>query len=418
MTLSSRSLSPLVERLVAAAPASLDLTEASHLRQVQQAAEALGRELSRRALEDIERQLVQDKQAFPLLIHLAVKLATSKCVVASIDSPVHVSVVFAVYKEHQRIRTKQEHEHGEDFLLRKINQLEWLFADAPNFSWDLTLVDDGDPENTGEIALEILESRYAGDNVHVLFLERAIREGVVVTRPMRSAADSQKGGSIAYGMWHAAQQTREGHIVVFTDADLSTHLGQLGLLIDSIVHEEKDAAIGSRRETLSVVVKKGVRNTRGKLFIYLWKRLIPELSYIVDSQCGFKAFTADTVRAVADELIEKKFAIDIELLLKTELRRADSIGKVPIAWIDSEALSTTTAIQPYLTMLKGIARMYRKYLPSNPESESFARFVDGLDEQQWDRLVLAVPGVIADADPKTFHEMNDVQVADLEAVVK
>ena len=29
-----------------------------------------------------------------------------------------------------------------------------------------------------------------------------------------------------------------------------------------------DAAIGSRREPTSIVVKKGVRNTRGKLFIY------------------------------------------------------------------------------------------------------------------------------------------------------
>jgi hypothetical protein len=49
-------------------------------------------------------------------------------------------------------------------------------------------------------------------------------------------------------------------------------------------------AIGSRREPDSVVVKQGTRNDRGKLFIYLWKRMVPVLGDIIDTQCGFKAF--------------------------------------------------------------------------------------------------------------------------------
>ena len=68
---------------------------------------------------------------------------------------------------------------------------------------------------------------------------------------MQSTADSQKGGSIEYGMWVAAREAHRRHIVMFTDADLSVHLGQTGLLIDGIVRQKKDVAIGSRREATS-----------------------------------------------------------------------------------------------------------------------------------------------------------------------
>ena len=104
----------------------------------------------------------------------------------------------------------------------------------------------------------------------------------------------------------AAERDRSNHVVVFTDADLSTHLGQIGLLVAPIVQDGYDAAIGSRREPMSVVIKSGARNLRGKLFIYLWKRLIPKLSPIVDTQCGFKAFRADVARGIVEDTVEKR----------------------------------------------------------------------------------------------------------------
>ncbi len=410
---------PAIAPYLQSAPARLDLTDSAHLALVVKAAEALLETFgSAASLADLETRLAADRDRYPLLVHLAAKLARSKRLVAAVAEPVHLTIVFAVYKEHHRIRTRDEHPHGENFLLRKIAQLNWLFGDLAQFSWDMLIVDDGDPEKSGEIAQEILASHYDGDNVRVLFLEEAIREGLAVTHPMTDAAESQKGGSIAYGLWAAAQADHPRHIIMFTDADLSTHLGQTGLLIDGLLHQGKAAAIGSRREATSIVVKEGTRNLRGKLFIYLWKRLIADLYDVVDSQCGFKAFTADTVRAIVDDLIEKKFAFDIELLLKTELRQPGAIVKVPIAWIDSTAESTTTDLQPYLSMLQSIVKMYRKYLPSDPEAESFAQFIESLDEDTWDRLVDHVPPAIADRDPAEFGDFNQVRVSDLEAAIR
>ncbi len=59
--------------------------------------------------------------------------------------------------------------------------------------------------------------------------------------------------------------------------------------------------------------------------------------------------------------------------------------------IDSEAESTTAQLNPYLTMLKGIAKMYKRYLPYNEKSEKLANFLNCLDENDWKKLVDNIP---------------------------
>ncbi len=393
-------------------PEGLDLTNENHLDQVRNLADSiLAGNPSARSLRELETAFCKDKDALPLMAHLAVKLALSKTLLGEIESPVHVSVVFAAYKEHNRIRKKAEHEHGEDFLNRKISQLNWLFGDFPDKTWDLRMVDDGCPENSGAIAEEILAKMEEPVDTGVLYLQKAIEEKLPITGTMQSASESQKGGSIQYGMWEATQRIRsENHLIVFTDADLSTHMGQIGLLADGIINQGKLAAIGSRREPASIVVKKGVRNIRGKLFIYLWKRIIANLNYIVDTQCGFKAFRAETIGEILDDPIERKFAFDIELLLKTELLEPNSIAKTAVAWIDSETASTTTSIGPYLSMLKALVRMYRRYLPANPSADAFANLIESLSEDQWQSIVRKIPTEIADREPSEFAEYSGISV--------
>lgn len=414
-----RQAASIVETLIAAAPATLDLADESQLEEVTSTAERVVESFPTQGeLAELESVLCERKAEVPLAVHLAVKLARSRRVILDLDRPLHLSVVFAVYKEHHRILTREQHENGENFLFAKLAQLRWLIADQPRASFDLCLVDDGCPEGSGRIALDLLASSPPEEEVKVLFLADAIAGGVDVTRPLTTPDDSRKGGSILFGMWAALQQQREGHVVLMTDADLSTNLGQCGLLVDPILNGGADAAIGSRREPTSVVVKKGVRNTRGKLFIYLWKQILPELAGIVDTQCGFKAFRAGPLRQTVSDMIEMQFAFDIELLIKTELRRRDSIRKVAIAWIDSEAESTTTDLQPYLPMLRKMVEMSRKYLPVRPRAEAFAEFISELDEQGWLRLLDAIPAAIAEADPADFSSEGEVGVEQLRGLAR
>ena len=405
----------LIKDLIPQCPKNVDLTKPAHAELMIETANALSKEYDRlEKIDEIEQQLIDQYDKSLIFILLALKITRSKLIVNSLKEPLKVSVVFAVYKEHNRIKTSEEHPHGEDFLRKKVAQLEWLFGALPNCDWELIVVDDGCPENSGQMAQAIVDQDQLNDRVKVLFLKEAIEKGAPPVKSLSSTNESQKGGSITYGMWKAAQEnTSENHIIVFTDADLSTHLGQVGLLIGPLVKQNKSAAIGSRREPNSVVIKKGKRNNRGKLFIYLWKRLIPNLGDIVDTQCGFKAFRREMVVQIIEDMIEKKFAFDIELLLKTALIKNDSITKVPIAWIDSEEASTTTDIQPYLPMLQSIAKMYQKYFPKNASADSFAEFILSLDKEAFNELLDHIPNGILEREPIEFTNFDGVRVEDL-----
>ena len=400
---------------LADAPLSVDLTQAEQDQWCRRVAEEM---LERFPTEEDLRRLEDRSVDAPVLVRLAVKLAQSRRRMMALGGEVGVSVVFAVYKEHNRLRTQAEHPHGEDFLVRKVEQIEWLLHGAPGASWEMLVVDDGCPEDSGAIAQDIIKSRGLGDRVKVLFLQDAIDTGHPAAVGITTTADSQKGGSIEYGMSVATEDGRRNHVVVFTDADLSTHLGQLGLLVEPILGRGYDAAIGSRREPMSVVIKSGARNARGKLFIYLWKRLIPTLSPIIDTQCGFKAFRADVAAGIVRDTVEKRFAFDIELLLRTVLGRSDSIERVPIAWIDSEAASTTTELQPYLPMLKSLVRISESYLPPNETAAGFAALIDSLDEEAWARLSSNVLPEIAEREPIEFDDYDEVTPEHLRAAAQ
>jgi len=404
----------MLKNIIESCPKEIDLTNEKHSEIIIETVNSiLGEGYGIAEIEEIEERLIAENDAALVFILLSLKIAKSKLIASKTKEPLLVSVVFAIYKEHNRIKKSTEHPHGEDFLLKKANQLEWLFEGLPHIEWELIIVDDGCPEGSGQIAQRIVDENRLNDKVRVLYLSDAITQGYPPAKNINSTNESQKGGSIVYGMWDAVKNIKtQNHIVVYTDADLSTHLGQLMLLADPLINKNKFAAIGSRRESKSVVIKKAARNDRGKLFIYLWKRLIPNLGEIIDTQCGFKAFRADIIPQIIDDLIEKKFAFDIELLLRTELLQKGSTTKVPIAWIDSEEASTTTDIQPYLPMLKAIVKMSEKYFPKAEKSDQFASFIKSLDEEEFNAILKNIPQNIIKRTPDEFSEYDEVGVVD------
>ncbi len=405
----------VLKRIIESCPGELDLTDDNHSKVIFETVESILHATQNISeIEAIENRLITKIDPSLIFILLSLKIAKSKILASQVSEQVFISIVFAIYKEHNRIKKKSVHEHGEDFLLKKVKQVKWLFKDMPNINWDMIIVDDGCPKQSGKIAQQIIDEHKLNDKVRVLYLAEAIEQKYPPAQSISSTGESQKGGSIVYGLWDAVKKTKAGnHIVVYTDADLSTHLGQLMLLVNPIINKNKSVSIGSRREPQSVVIKTGSRNDRGKLFIYLWKRLIPNLGDIVDTQCGFKAFNAEIIPFIIDDLIEKKFAFDIELLLKAELYKKGSIAKIPIAWIDSEAASTTTDLQPYLPMLKSIANMNRKYFPNDEKANDFAVFLHTLNDDEFAEILKSIPNNIVKREPIEFTEYDEVTVTDL-----
>ena len=206
------------------------------------------------------------------------------------------------------------------------------------------------------------------------------------------------------------------------DADLSTHMGQSGLLLDVIMNQGKVGCVGSRRAREAVMVKSGGRNTRGKLHAYLWKQMMPEICYIVDTQTAFKAFRADMVEKLTDNLMERTMSFDLELLLKAQLNapegQAQALGQAGICWKDSEAESTSGDSGGYVTLLQQMAAIYRHYLPKGDWQESFATFLDTLTGPGFDTLLLNTPKDIESRDAAQYKSPDTVSTDDLRAHIE
>jgi len=112
-------------------------------------------------------------------------------------------------------------------------------------------------------------------------------------------------------------------------------------------------------------------------------------------------------------LCENGFAFDIEYLLRVRLSGPDSITRVPVAWIDSTAESTTTDLEPYLPMLRTIVGMYRSYLPESIEAERFAELIEALDRDSFRKLLERIPDEIASREPRQFDAFAQVSAAEL-----
>ncbi len=222
--------------------------------------------------------------------------------VKQIDYPLNVSLVLAMFNEHNRIRPKSsDNPNGENFVRRKMKQMKWLLKDSP-VSFNMILVDDGCPNQSGKKAREIIETE-GYKNVKVLYLEDGIKRQSPVIKGLKSTSDSRKGGSIQYGMWQALEDYSEGdkpHIVVFTDADMAAPVNEIGLLLGK-QDDKTMVTIASRYDAGSICRGPWGKNgeiqglnefdrrmvgLRGIVF----SKLFPQTWKIKDTQCGLKAF--------------------------------------------------------------------------------------------------------------------------------
>lgn len=330
---------------------------------------------------------------------LAAKLAYSSLLVESIKQPLCISVVFAMYKEKNRIHRSAEHPHGENLLRAKIQQLKWLFQNNPYIRWRLFIVDDGSPDGSGYIARYILESEYneylERKQVQVLFMRDAITEKLPYLSKVRTVEESGKGSSLMYGLDVALRSTKlkknERHILVYTDADLSVHLRQLGIMLMPFISDSCQAVIGQRRLPDSVVRRSKYKLNRGKLYIYMLKQLIPQLKgFILDPQAPLKAIEAEAFEGILSMMRQPGFSFDIEFLLMILLKKIKTCH-VGIGFLDSEKESSTQGKMIHLTHLKEAIKIRRRHLPKAKVDTSYEAFIESCTPEQWAYLTEHIP---------------------------
>lgn len=285
---------------------------------------------------------------------LAVKLARSRAGLLA-SRPLMVSLVIPAYGETVRILPRGtgpgQDPDGEDFVVEKRRQLEWLFAGAPS-TYDVVFVDDmskPEPQTSGDAIRAVIE-RDAIPGFRVVDLADGVRtekdgDGLIAAalRGVELPKNTRKAGAVYYGFAKAveAHGTGDDHVIVLTDCDLSVDVGQIGNLVVPVAGGAV-AAAGSRRLPESVLEIEPGRNTRANAARYFREILLAGL-LPRDTQCGAKAFAAyAAAEVVGGRRDVLDFSFDIELLTKLALAYgAERISAVPVAWFDSSELTTT-----------------------------------------------------------------------------
>lgn len=131
-----------------------------------------------------------------------------------------------------------------------------------------------------------------------------------------------------------------GKIVLFTDMDQSTPLDQVTKMLP-FFKKGYQVVIGSRGQTRAGFV--WWRKLASGVFGFTRRLLL--LRQIIDTQCGFKAFTSKTARDLFSRLLifqkAKKVkgwkvgAFDVELLFIAQ-KQGYRMAEVPVAWQDKD----------------------------------------------------------------------------------
>jgi dolichyl-phosphate beta-glucosyltransferase len=187
-------------------------------------------------------------------------------------------------------------------LMRTIQYLE-----AQPYSSSVVVIDNGSVDQTSDLA-----ARTWSDRVSVV---------------LTGCAQPGKGAAVRRGFL-----TSGARFVGYMDADLATPIETLDVVIPLL--EEFPVVVGSRRTHGAAFARRqpAHRVLSGMMFRAVANRVLPG---VTDTQCGFKFFSGDLVRAVARQLRIDGFAFDVELL--RVIKDADvPIKEIPVVWSDGE----------------------------------------------------------------------------------
>jgi len=187
------------------------------------------------------------------------------------------------------------------------------------FAWDIIIVNDGSTDNS-----------------------RSLVEHSIESKKSVSLLDIPHGGKPA-AIW-AGVQTATGDVVLFTDMDQSTPIGELDKLLPWY-EKGFDVVIGSRnmtRQGSSLVRKVGS-------FVFLALRRLFLLRAIRDTQCGFKLCRREAALKAFPNLEFfrrenkpsgwKVTAYDVEFLYLVE-KLGYRIKEVPVDWENRDRSNT------------------------------------------------------------------------------
>ncbi|KAK3273972.1 hypothetical protein CYMTET_17821 [Cymbomonas tetramitiformis] len=322
----------------------------------------------------------------------SVELAVSKALLLKCGEAVGkkqtVCVLASMFQEQERQKPLRKTILGEDFLRKKIRQLQFLFEKVPNFEWCLVFVED-EPKPCDDTYLRTCDTiknqldhmKHSEefdaediDRVYILTYENDLQEEIEMYEDpsyidvQKFASLSVKGGAIHTGLRYLARvcgdtkqyKTPEIDVLIYTDCDTSVNLGNSGILINALQRDVCEVVIGSRRTKNSVVIGKSkLRHLQSYAFNFLVRALLNV--QLTDTQAGCKALLPEVVRKVHKEWKEISMAFDVELL-RVAIKSGYRVHEEGIVWTDSDLDSKST--DQAIPMYNGVWNIFNR-IPSD-----------------------------------------------------
>jgi len=231
-------------------------------------------------------------------------------------SPVpRVDVVIPVYNE-------------EEALPGSIATLYTFLTEHCPYDWRIVIADNASTDSTWTQA-QALAARYP--------------------RVVPFHLDQKGRGRALRQAWTAS----DADVVSYMDVDLSTGLDAFMPMIDAIIKDGYEIAIGSRLLPQSRVTRGLKRELISRCYNLLIKLLF--WHHFSDAQCGFKAVSRRVVRELLPLVQDQAWFFDSELLLLAE-RHGYRIKDIPVTWVDDPG-STVNIVDTAWKDFKGLVRV-------------------------------------------------------------
>ena len=208
-----------------------------------------------------------------------------------------------------------------------------LYFEQSDKRVEVLVVSDGSTDNTRQIAEELFAT-----------LPSHMIGKVIEYFPNRG-----KGFAIARGM-----EAAQGERILFMDADYAVPLSDLSKA-ESALDEGYEIAIGSRALDDTVLIERQsfLRERLSKLFGFIQRNWLG--LKVMDTQCGFKLFTARSAKAIFSQVKLTSVTFDGEVLWLAK-RLGFRVKEFPVQWThDQDSRITYTplkAVYVFLDLLR------------------------------------------------------------------
>lgn len=149
-------------------------------------------------------------------------------------------------------------------------------------------------------------------------------------------------------------------VLSYMDCDLAVSLDNLAPLIEPLVDNEADLAIGSRLSAGAAIKRSLFREIISQSYNLLSRLMLKHK--LADLQCGFKAVRREAFLALKPYLVDDYWFFDTELAILA-MRAGFRLREVPVDWQENRYQrrpSTVKVFSDSLTFLKNLAAFRRR----------------------------------------------------------